>query len=211
MAWKWNTTAARYYDTNTGKFLSRARALEFVDESLAATENATGLLSSFVSDGMISAGDWRMIMREEIKREYVRQACLAKGGRAQMTPADWGRIGQQIKEQYKYLDSFAEEVAKGKLTEAQIRSRSSMYVNSALQAFEGVQEQVAIASGYDEESWHMNPALENCPDCEDFYNMGWQPIGTFPTPCDGSTVCLTSCGCHKEYRNSQTGDIFWGE
>jgi len=211
MAWKWNQTAARYYNTATGRFLSRTQAMGFVKDSIAATERAADLLANYVADGMLSAGDFRLMMRAEIKREYIRQACLAKGGRAQMTFSDWGTIGQQIKGQYKYLDNFAAEVAKGNLTEAQIRSRARMYINSSLQAFEGIQEKVAIEGGYDEESWHMNPALENCPDCKDFSDMGWQPVGTFPTPGDGSTVCLTSCGCHKEYRNSVTGDIFWGE
>jgi len=159
---------------------------------------------------MISPADWRLLFREELKGEYIRQAILGKGGRAQMTQSDWGVIGNQLKFQYGKLDNFTKEIASGNLSEAQIRARANMYINSAGQAFEAMQERVATAAGYDEESWHINAALENCPDCIDYRDMGWQPLGTFPTPKDGSTICLSSCGCTKEYRNSQTGDLFWG-
>lgn len=211
MAWAWNKTAHRYYNPETGRFLSRAKALEFVEESLAASGSATDLLAGYVADGLLAPGDWLALFQEEIKKEYIRQACLGKGGRAQMTFSDWGKVGSQIKEQYNYAKGFAHEIAQGKLSEAQIRSRSRMYVNSARQAFEEMQARVAAAAGYDEESWNVNHALENCDDCLGYEDMGWQPIGTFPTPADGSTQCLTHCGCWKEYRNSETGDIFWGE
>jgi hypothetical protein len=211
MAWKWNPTAHRYYNPETGRFLSRTQALGYVERSLEATASATDLLADYVANEMISVADWRLLMRQEIKSEYIRQACLGRGGRAQMTFSDWGVVGSQIKDQYRYLDDFARQIADGKLSEAQISSRSRMYVNAAREAFESMQERMATAAGYDEEVWVVNHALENCPDCLDFEAMGWQPVGTFPTPGDGSTQCLTNCGCTKEYRKSETGDLFWGE
>ncbi|NIV28992.1 MAG: hypothetical protein GWN58_05620, partial [Anaerolineae bacterium] len=129
MDWKWNETAGRYYDADTGRFLSRARVLDYVDDSIAATESATDLLASYVADDMLSPGDWRLLMREEIKREYIRQYTLGRGGVAQMTQADWGSIGGMLKEQYKYLDGFAGQVAD--MSEGAIRSRSRMYIRSA--------------------------------------------------------------------------------
>jgi len=211
MAWAWNEAARRYYNPATGRFLTRTQALGFVEQSLAATASATDLLANYVANDLLAVADWRLLMREEIKGEYIRQACLGRGGRAQMTQSDWGLVGSQIKEQYRYLDGFAREVAEGRLSEAQIRSRAQMYTNSAREAFESMQQRVAEASGYDEEAWTVNAALENCPDCLDFQALGWQPVGTFPTPGDGSTVCLTNCGCAKEFRKSETGDLFWGE
>ena len=167
MGWKWNKTAGRYYDTDTGRFLSRARALEFVDESLAATEKATDLLASYVSDGMLAVDDWQLLMRQEIKREYIREYMLGRGGRAQMTQADWGSIGGMLKEQYAYLDAFADQIATGNLSEAAIRSRSRMYIRSAREAYE-----------------RANARAQS---------DGTLELPAYPG--DGQTVCLTNCNC----------------
>ena len=166
MGWKWNEKAARYYDTDTGRFLSRSQALGYVEQSIAATESATDLLASYVADDMLSPGDWRLLMREEIKREYIREYMLGKGGRAQMTQADWGSIGGMLKEQYTYLDAFAEQV--GEMSEAAIRSRSRMYIRSAREAYE--RGNARAQSG------------------------GVLELPAYPG--DGQTVCLTNCKCN---------------
>lgn len=209
-AWKWNETAARYYNTETGRFLSRAEALGYVDESIKATSSATDLLASYVSDGMIAPTDWHDLMKREIKNEYIREYILGKGGRAQMTQVDWGSIGGMLKEQYGYLDGFAELVASGDLSEAAIRSRSRMYINSAREAYERAKERVAGEAGYDEELWVLGIA-DHCEDCLAFEAEGWQPIGHFPMPGAGHTRCITNCACHKEYRKKETGEVWENE
>ena len=206
MGWKWNEKAARYYDTDTGRFLSRSQALGYVEESIAATESAVDVLAGYVYDGMLSPGDWRLLMREEIKREYLREYMLGRGGRAQMTQADWGSIGGMLKEQYGYLDKFAEQV--GDMTEAAIRSRSKMYIRSAREAYERAKAQVAKQAGFDEEIWVLGVA-EHCDDCWAFSQEGWQKLGYYPEPGAGHTQCLTNCACHKEYRKSETEEV-WG-
>ena len=60
---------------------------------------------------------------------------------------------------------------------------------------------------FDEELWVLGIA-EHCEDCVYYAGMDWQPIGTVPTPGDGSTQCIVNCYCHKEYHNSRTGDIY---
>jgi len=187
MGWKWNETAGRYYDTDTGRFLSRTQALEYVDASIAATESAVDTLAGYVADDMLSPGDWRLLMREEVKREYLREYMLGKGGRAQMTQADYGSIGGMLKEQYAYLDAFAEQV--GEMSEAAIRSRSRMYIRSAREAYERAKGRVAQAAGFDEEIWVLGVA-EHCDDCVALSAEGWQPIGYYPAPGAGDTQCL---------------------
>jgi hypothetical protein len=161
-------------------------------------------LAYMVSDGTLSPIDWHQAMRQEIKREYIRQYLLGIGGLDQMTYADWGSIGGMLKEQYGWLNGFAEVV--GDLSEQQILSRSAMYSNSAREAFERANGRVAVKWGADEELWVLDPTVENCNDCIEFELMGWQPIGTFPYPGQGATQCLTNCHCTKYYRNSQTGE-----
>jgi hypothetical protein len=165
--WAWNEKAKRYYNTETGRFLSKTEALGYVEQSLAASGSATDLLAGYVADGMLAPGDWRALMREEIKREYIREYLLGIGGRDQMTQADWGSIGGMLKEQYGYLDAFADDVAAGRLSEAQVRSRARMYVNSAREAYERANARAQSGGEL------VLPAY----------------------PGDGQTVCLTNCNC----------------
>lgn len=204
MPWGWDPVAHRYRDIETGRFLSRARALELVQQSIDASGIASDQLASYAASGALSAADYGSFFREEIKREYLRQYLLGIGGREQMTAADWGSIGGMLREQYGWLQGFLDEIASGNLTEAQIMARARMYLNSAREAYERAHAKTAVAGGMTEELWALGEA-EHCPDCLAYAAEGWQPVGTFPEPGDGSTQCLTNCQCHKAYRNPETG------
>lgn len=208
MAWAWNKAASRYQNVETGQFMARKEVLGYVEKSITASGQATDILASYVADGLLAPGDFYSLMAREIKGEYVRQYLLGRGGRAQMTQADWGSIGGMLKEQYNpHLKNFAEQIAQGKLSEAQIRARAQMYVNSAREAFERAQARSAKIAGLDEVKWVLNFTAEHCPDCEIFSDMGWQRVDEDPYdgayPGSGNTVCLTSCKCHLEYRAPQ--------
>lgn len=169
-AYRWDVGAKRYRDTDTGRFLSREKALEYVDGALQAGRTATGTLANLVAEGTISAADWRDKMRQEIKDEYIRQYLSARGGLSQMTQADWGSIGGMLTEQYKYLDKFYGEVAAGNLTKGQIAARAGMYINSAREANE-----------------RAHGRSQGLPD------------GSLPAyPADGSSECLTNDRCRWE-------------
>lgn len=212
MSWKWNEKAARYMWVNgKTRFLSRAQVMSWVDASLRASTQATSTLAQLAHDKMLSPADWQTAMRREIKDEYIRQYLLGRGGRDQMTSKDWGKLGAMLKEQYKYLDGFQADVAAGNLTQDQIRARSEMYVNSAREAYERTQGAVAERWGADQERWVIDPTAENCGDCIAYQAEGWQAIGYFPFPGDGSTQCLTNCRCHKEYRISESDTMFGAE
>lgn len=202
--WSWDTKAKRYRDLDTGRFVPRTEVLAYVQQSIDASGIAGDQLASFVAGGNVSPADFIALFREEIKREYIRQYLLAAGGRPQMTAADWGSVGGMIAEQYRFLPGFLDALLKGELTEAQIMARARMYTNSAREAFERAHAKNAKSLGMTEELWVLGLS-EHCPTCLEFAGMGWQPIGTFPEPGDGSTECLTACQCHKVYRNPETG------
>jgi len=82
--------------------------------------------------GEISIGQWEEQMRGLIRELHASVAAIGKGGWDQMTPADWGRIGPVVKEQYRYLHAFAEKIATDRDTislEA-IKARAHMYGNA---------------------------------------------------------------------------------
>jgi hypothetical protein len=125
---------------------------------------------------------WEVDFRGKLKDQYIVQYLAGRGGRDAMTQADWGSIGGMLKKQYGYLSRFTGQIAAGELSEegrlkmGQIRARSTMYFNSAGQAF----ERGKVAS--------VGPGAPLLP----------------AYPGDGSTRCLSNCGCHwsiEEGRN----------
>ena len=110
MPWSWNENSHRYHDSATGRFLSKTEVLGYVQNSLDTARTApattlqgnvnsagTDLLSNLVSNGMMNPRDWHEMMREEVKREYIREYMLGRGGRGSMTSVDWGSIGGMLK------------------------------------------------------------------------------------------------------------------
>lgn len=202
--WGWDPRSKRYRDLDTGRYMSLRTVLEYVDKSIAASGNAADTVTTMLINGNLAPGDFGDSLRDELKREYIRQYLLGIGGREQMGPRDWGSVGGMLKEQYKHLDGFIAEIKDGNLTEEQIRARVGMYVNSAREGYERAHERNAKALGMTEEKWELGEA-EHCDDCVAYAAQGWQPIGTFPNPGDGSTQCLTNCKCHVIYQNPETG------
>lgn len=204
----WDSLIGRYRDER-GRFVAKDTVYEFVNKSLQISGNVVETLSGWVYDGNISVNDWLASMKAEIKDEYIRQYLSFIGGRESMTSADWGRIGGMLSEQYGYLKGFAQDIATGNLTEAQINARAQMYINSAREARERARRISAEKADFDEVYWELNPQLENCPGCVEFNAMGWQLADDDPykgaTPGSGDTVCLTACGCGLVWRNSKTG------
>lgn len=205
MAWTWVASANRYRESETGQWLTFDRAREFVNSSLAASGNVVTALATFAGSDppTIAPDDFRAAMRQEIKDEYIRQYLLGRGGREQMTQADWGSIGGMLAEQYSYLEGFVAEVGTGELSEAAIAARAKMYINSAREGFERANRRVQENAGYTEMLWNLNPA-EHCEDCISLNALGWVEIGSDAFggcyPGSGCTICLTNCACNIEYR-----------
>ena len=109
MKWTWDPNTLRYREAETGRFLGRAAVREYVAQSVAASANHTAHLAERAATGSLSPADWYEAMRAEIKGEYIRQYTLGIGGREQMTKSDWGKLGSQVQEQYKYLKGFRDE------------------------------------------------------------------------------------------------------
>ena len=111
---------------------------------------------------------WVLEMRQQIKETYSNEYMLARGGRNNMTQADWGRVGAMVKRQYRYADGFARDIDAGKVSGGQIRTRARMYVDSATQAFERAKTE----------------------------SLGLPVLPAYPG--DGQTVCRANCQCHWE-------------
>lgn len=197
----------RYRNLATGQFLSASNVLALADEAIAVNGGGVAQASELLLADKLSVAEWVTAFRKQLKIEYSQEYLLGRGGIGQMTQSDYGRIGGLLRDQYRYLDRFAKEVAEGNLSPGQIRYRSDLYAKAAREAYERGLAVASKEAGNDEEIWILDPAVENCPGCVGFAGLGWVKIednaydGAYPG--SGATVCLTNCHCHIEYRKAE--------
>lgn len=134
--WQWDDASKRYRNTATGRYISQKAAVALRDQYIDARMSDMDGLTRRLVDKQINVQQWTLEMRQQVKDTYINEYMLARGGRNNMTQADWGRVGAMLKEQYRYVDGFARDIDAGKVSGGQIRTRARMYVDSATQAFE---------------------------------------------------------------------------
>jgi len=187
-----------YLNRVTGRMVSHAtvarRISRFGNDYLGANLDA---LTERLLSGSLSLPEWQERAAREIKDAARISMLIGRGGRGMVSRADWGRMGARLREEYKYLNRFAQEIAAGQLTDAQIRARMQLYAGSVrMFYYDGVQA-AKVDAGFLVERRVLHPA-EHCEDCVGYAAEGWQPIGHFPPPGLGSR-CLHNCQCTKEY------------
>jgi hypothetical protein len=135
---------------------------------------------------------------QNIKLQHLQSYIVGKGGVDKMTDKDYLAVGREMTKQYGYLRKFAQAIAKGEQSEAQILYRSSLYSESARSSYWAGLEAAAIEAGCTLEKNVLSPA-ENCPGCVKYARMGKVKVGTIPPPKRGDRDCKMSCLCRKVY------------
>jgi hypothetical protein len=166
----WDEGRKEFREDDTGEVLTAAALLALVDASIAGSTAAGETLADLLQDGALTTDLWERQFGDEVKREYIRQYLLGRGGLGMMEDADWEEIGTRVEEQLSFLEGMAAVVALGELTDGQIRARMAMYINSARAAFE---RGVTVV-------------------------VGGRKLVLPAYPGDGSTRCRTNCRCHWE-------------
>lgn len=191
----WNLKAGRY--TIGGRFVARSEVRKALDASLAGTSRQIVSLSGLLQNGRISLIEWERLMREAIKDAHLYSAALARGGWAQMTQADFGKVGSIVKRQYAYLNRFAADIETGLKLDGRFTSRAEMYMEAGRTTYYHMYDDLQKRLGMTEEKNILHSA-EHCEECIQETNKGWVPIGELKQI--GDRLCLTRCKCDKEYR-----------
>lgn len=196
--YRWNAGAGRYIDPDSGRFVPKQAEVRALDERITAGIDQVRAVTVGVLEGAVSVEDWQTAVAVELRRMHTQAAALGRGGWQQMTPRDWGRIGRALRDEYAYLRGFAEALAGGNLSEAQVNARLTLYVNGIWSSYWKGAAGAMQGAGMTEERRILTPA-EHCKDCEGYAAQGWQPLGSLPEPGEGS-VCGHNCRCIKVYR-----------
>ena len=200
----WERAIARYRDKKTGRFVSEFNLVQLQTDFTDNARVNIGNITERLIAGDLDVGAWQRQFAQELKDTYVVNYQIARGGKNAMTQADYGRIGGRLKSEFGYLDNFAKEVASGNLTPEQIRARANQYVAGTRTAYYDGKTAANKAAGLTEMRRVLTPA-EHCESgggmkgCIEYAAMGWQPIGSLPSPGTG-TPCRHHCKCEMIYR-----------
>ena len=203
-AWKPNAgSTGRYQDRATGRYVSELNVRGDLDKYIDAKNTNLDALANQLRNREISLADWQLQMRNEIRNMHNAAAMVAKGGRDQMTYADWGRTGRELRNQYAYLDKWAADIASGKVKlDGRLAQRAKLYGQAARGTYEQQRRTMAATGGNDEEMRILH-AKESCTGptgCTTFAGY-WAPIGTLPNI--GDLDCGANCACTWDYRRSK--------
>lgn len=179
--WRWYGHPDYRYRDEQGRYAAQKGLWEWADQSIEDTQQSVKPWGLMLEQKTLSLADWEQQMRDTIAKEVLRQYILAIGGRDRMTQADYGAVGGIVADQFRYLTEFADRIAAGEYSGAQIAAISTMYIESAREGFE-----------------RGSARVRGLPDMPAY-------------PGDGSSCLgLTRCGCHWEYHFRQgRWECFW--
>lgn len=177
-----------------------------LDAYLANSAEPVIALQDALRNGAINIADWQTAMREQIKNAHINAIAESVGGYQNMTPADYGRAGQIIREQYGYLRDFADEIVSGKQRlDGTLNRRAKMYVDAARESYYKSINAKVQAGGITHICSVLNPA-DHCQECIALDGR-WYEINdpTYNPP--GNRICRKNCKCSEKYGVMVGGQI----
>lgn len=197
-SWRYDPIAGRYRGSN-GRFLSQSAVEALVDGRANKLGTLLRRLTDMLGRGDISLVQWQQSVREALKLAHTQAAIIGNGGRDNMQASDWGRIGQRLRAEYRYLEGFARDLLAGSVSTPMALSRISMYAQAVRGSYwEGTtirQEK----QGYSLMRRILDPQAAHCQDCLDFAARGLVSIGSLPMP-GQRCACRSNCKCRVEYK-----------
>lgn len=126
-----NPSTNQYRSNATGQFVSRRNIVALLDANVTAGEGRLAALTIAAHDGRLSPSAFAEQFRTEIRRLHLQNASLGSGGWANMTQADYGRVGGKLTADYRRAEAFAQAIASGEITLPQALNRARLYAGNA--------------------------------------------------------------------------------
>lgn len=190
---RWSEKAGQYVRRN-GRFVPRSEVRRAIDTALLAEQKRTRRLARDLRAGRITLRNWREEMRDVIKTVHTYSAAAAKGGWAQLTQEDYGRIGQIVRGEYGHLEKFARQIARGTASAkgGRLDARAMQYAEAGRDTYHQTERASAKRSGYKFERNVLHPA-DHCGGCLGETARGRVRIGQL-IPI-GRRDCRRKCRC----------------
>lgn len=204
-SYRWNP-AARHghgaYIDEAGRFVSTAAVRSQLDKVLDGITAETRDLGERLLSGDVSTDEWYMQMTSLIKSTHLIGAAMERGGWANMTFSDFGRVGRIVRDERVHLDNFKAQLDAGQFYDGRALVRMALYIQAGRGTFYQFADLTAAAATFTEEARQLDPFARHCDCCigESEFYRGWLPIGA-GVPIGGCS-CASNCRCSKKYRNA---------
>lgn len=196
--------SGRYRDMATGRFIEAATVRRELDRYLDANDDAARALARALRNHEVSLADWELGMRRIIKNTHLNAIALERGGWSNLTPRDFGRAGQIIREQYGYLRDFAKEIERGvtgapgkiQRLDGTLDWRANLYSEAGRNTFYR-----SMHANMKVEITHVQSVLharDNCRECLELAGR-WFRIGDPAYKLPGNRLCLHNCRCSENF------------
>jgi hypothetical protein len=207
----WDASLGVYVVIATRETVTFQTVREIAENVAQAQLIGMEALTRQLQEGLINVAEWQLGMARHIKTLHVNAMVLARGGWAQMSQADWGFVGSRVKEQYRFLRNFANQISNGtQALDGRALVRAGMYEDAARASYEEMRRRSERLYNNMEEERRELGAADHCDDCLTFAGMGWQPINTLPRI--GESQCRTNCHCRFAFRRrGEDGWVMSGE
>jgi hypothetical protein len=194
------------YDRNSssfrgdkGRYISNAEVLRLVDTEVARQETRLKGHARLLINGRIDIPEFQRRMANDMKLSAIRMAALGAGGVEGLGSRHYGKIGAELKKQYKFLAGFGDALVEG-LTEKQVLQRAGQYSGQSAIAFHSAQQITKISEGFTEGRRSLDEQSEHCVQCPEHSTYGsWVPIDEIVPP-GTSCNCGGRCRCKVVFR-----------
>lgn len=196
----WDRAAGRYRNASTGRYVPATQVRLWLDVALDAATGRVSALAQALRGGTIDLISWEVATRREVKNVALYSAAAAKGGWAQMSDADYGRVGQYVRGQYQYLRGFARDIRTGaQARDGRLVSRSELYGQAGRPLYHRIEIAEQAVRGMTERRNHRYSG-DSCDGCREATARGWVPINDKTILEIGARDCRTRCRCAWEFR-----------
>ena len=193
----------RYVNAVSKRYVSREQVRQALDIALDRSRNEVARLSRELVAGRINLADWQTSVAREVKSMHMCSAALAKGGWAQLTPQDTGRVGRILRDEYAYLANFAQQVKSGQQRlDGSLVTRANLYAQAPRGTYHTIEQRGMMEQGKTECRNVLGPAdhCEGANSCIEQTAKGWVSLSGGAMVPIGRRLCLANCRCRLEYR-----------
>ncbi len=192
--------AALQYRGRSGRFVSRQEIRHALDRAITQAQTRLIGLADQLRGGMLTVKQWQNMMADELKLLHLYSAAAAKGGWAQMTATDYGRVGRILRDQYQYLNGFAATVADANyVLDGRFLARVKLYARSGRATYHAIQLNVMEDGGMTQRRSVLHPA-EHCDQCVEQARLGWVDLHDERYIPLMSRTCLSNDLCTEDFR-----------
>lgn len=200
-SWRYDPVAGRYRGSN-GRFLSQSAVEALVDGRINKLGTLLRRLTNMLSSGDITLDIWQQSVREALKLAHVQAAIIGNGGKGNMQASDWGKIGQRLRAEYRYLEGFARDLLAGSISTPLALSRIGLYAAALRGTYWQGAELRQQRQGYSLMRRILDSQAAHCEDCITYSQRGIVPVGSVPLP-GQRCACMSNCKCRVQYYRQQ--------